>query len=142
MGLAICAVGTEEVSHFNYSGIQEARKHLLEKARELLGPEVWENNVKFSWMLDDDSRTPIYDVIDDRHLNPWWNGKLAEMPMWLPGLLAFVDKSDTDPTWSWGEADEIAEMLLHLKPDPRIVELKVGFIFKHAAINRVPAYGR
>jgi hypothetical protein len=144
MGLEFRSPGSDLCPGFSYSGIQAVRLALLKAAKAKLGTDVWDGSVKFSWMLGDDPEAtgPVYDVVEGLETNPWWHGKLSEMPAWLPGLLAFVDKSDTGPTWSWGQADEIAEMLLVLNPAGAICGLQLGQIFKHAAINRVPVYGR
>lgn len=143
MGISFRAHGAETAPGFSYSDIQYARVLLLKAARAKLGKEAWDTAVKFSWMLsdDEDADKPIYDVVEGLETNPWWDGRLADMPTWLPGLLAFVDKSDTDPTWSWGQAAEIAEMLLALDPKGEICSHALGFLFKHAALHRVCVYG-
>lgn len=122
---------------WGYAGIQSYRKQLLIEAHRQLGLLPWEDNVKFFWMLELDAPTPRYADVEDLGTNPWWSGKLRDMPVWLPGLLAFVNKSDTNPTWSWGQCAEIAVMLAALDPVSRALPL-----FTYAATVRCSVYGR
>ena len=137
MGLSLYAEGPDAPScvGWSYSGVHKYRKDLLLAARAALGP-AWEANVKFSWMLDDTTADPAYDGSHDMLCQPWWDGPLTKIPAWLPGLLAFVNKSDCQPAWSWGQCAEIALMLETLDPTSQALP-----VFKYAAEHRLLVSG-